>query len=189
MERPRDAFRRIILATHKNYMYLLSCLLGISMTFGFFWLKSVGSRFANVLTLATTGSLIGVPVGLGFVFLVSVVFARCVRFMGGKATIRNTMAVVAYSCVPIVLSLVFVFPLEIAIFGTDFFGSNPPPIVINPTVYVALLAFDTFAALWAVVLLYHGVSILTGFPKLKSLALTVMTALVPGALSLGLKFM
>lgn len=159
------------------------------MTFGMFWLKKVGSQFANVLTLVGTGGLAGVGVGLIFVVVLGALFVQFIRMMGGKATMRNAMAVVAYSCVPIVLSLFFVFPLEIAIFGTDFFGLNPPPMVINPGVYMALLAFDGLAVVWALVLLYHGVTVLTGFHRAKSIAVTALTALVPGALSFGLKFL
>ena len=188
IERPRVAFKRIVLATHKNYMYLLSCLLGMSMTFGYFWIRHVGSQFANVLTLVATGGGIGIGAGILFVALLSLVLVRCVRWFGGKVTVRNTMAVIAYASVPIALSLAFVFPLEIAIFGIDFFGSNPPPIVINPLVYLVLLGFDTAAAIWALVLLYHGITVLTGFHRVKSIAVTLITALVPGVLSLGLKF-
>ena len=188
MERPRVAFKRIVLATHKNYVYLLSSLLGMSLTFGYFWLRKIGSEFSNVITLVGAGGLIGVGVGILFVVLVSVVLVRCVRLMGGKASIRNTMAVIAYAGVPIVISLAFVFPLEIAIFGKDFFGSNPPPIVINAPVYVALLGFDSIAVLWTLVLLYHGLSVLTGFRTVKSIVVTIVTALIPGALSVGLRY-
>lgn len=187
MEGPKGAFKRIVLSTHKNYVYLLSCLLGISMTFGYFWLRNAGSEFGNVLALVAAGGLIGVGVGILFSVVLSFVLVRFIRLLGGKATVRNTMAVIAYSSVPIALSLVFVFPLEIAIFGTDFFGTNPPPIVINPAVYIALLAFDAAAVIWALVLLYHGVAVLTGFRRVKSIVVTLTAAAVPGALSLGLR--
>lgn len=189
IENPRIAFKRIILARHKNYVYVLSSLIGVSMALGIFWLKKLAPLFTNLMTLVGWGSLIGVPLGLLFVLILSIVIVIATRLLGGRTSIRNTAAVIAYSSLPIVLSLAFVFPLEIAIFGVDFFGVNPPPMLLNPIVYTALLGFDTLAILWTLLLLFGGISVLTGFPKSKSLALTVIASVVPGLLAFVIKLL
>ena len=186
VENPRPAFKKIVLAQHKNYVYLLSCMLGVSLAFTVFWLKGLGPQFTSLLTLIGSGVVLGIPLGLIFSLFLSSVLVRVARLLGGKAAVRNMMAVVSYSGIAVVLALIFVFPLEIAIFGADFFGKNPSPLVINPEVYIALLVFDGLATLWSVFLLYHGLTVLTGFPKSKSLIMTVVACFVPGILSLGL---
>jgi len=189
IENPGDAFKKIVLAKHKNYLYVVSSLFGISTMFGIFWLKKLAPLFTNLLTLVGSGMLIGAPFGMLFVFVLAGVIVIAIRLLGGSASIRNTAAVASYSSIPVVLSLVFVFPLEIAIFGVDFFGVNPPPMLLNPAVYLALLGFDALAIVWTLFLLFRGVSVLSGFPKGKSLVLTFVAALVPGSLALGIKLL
>jgi hypothetical protein len=187
VENPRAAFKKIVLARHKNYVMVLSSLLGVSMTFALCWLMNLGNQFENLLTLTGTAGLLGIPLGIVFVLLLSVVVTSAVRLLGGRASLRDCGAVVAYAGTPIVLSLVAVLPLEIAIFGIDFFGTNPPPVVISPSAYIGLLGFDALATLWTVLLLYKGVSVMSGFGKAKSLAVTLMAVLVPVVLFIGTK--
>lgn len=187
IENPRGAFKRIVLARHKNYAVVLSSLLGISAAFGVCWLMNLGNQFENLLVLVGVAVLLGIPLGIVVVLLLSVVIRSGVRLLGGRASLRDCGAVVAYAGVPLVVSLVAVLPLEIAIFGIDFFGTNPPPLIINPLAYLGLLGFDALAAMWSVLLLYKGVSVVSGFRVAKSLAVILMCALVPVALSLGMK--
>ncbi|HCV43406.1 MAG TPA: hypothetical protein DGH68_07965 [Bacteroidetes bacterium] len=183
MENPRAAFKKIVLARHKNYVVLLSALFGISLAFALFWVKHLGSRFENLMALVGAGVLFGIPAGLAIVWISGFLVARCVRMLGGKAVARNAAAVTAYASMPLALSLVVVFPLEIALFGLDFFGTNPPPLVLNPGVYLGLLAFDAMAVLWSVSLSYKGLAVLSGFRGMKSITLILLLAVVIGSIS------
>jgi hypothetical protein len=184
-ESPSLAFKRIILARHKNYVMFLSMLVGMSMFFGILWQLNAANRFDNLLPLVGLGGAVGIPFGFLFIQLVSVVVVVAVRGMGGKATVKNARAVSAYAGMPLVMSLCLVLPLEIAIFGKDFFGSNPPPIVLNPVAYLGLLGFDILAAGWAIVLLHKGVRVLSGFGMAKTLLVTALTLVVPASLAVG----
>jgi len=187
VENPRAAFKKIVLARHKNYVFVLSPLLGISSAFAFFWLMNLGNRFANLLVLTGAGALLGIPLGVAFVLLVGAVVSNAIRLLGGKGSQKNSRAVVAYAGMPVVLSLVAIFPLEVAIFGIDFFGTNPPPLVIDPFAYVGLLAFDALAALWSVLLLYKGVNVLSGFGNVKTFAVTLVVPLLLAVFLFGIK--
>ncbi len=173
IDSPRPAFKRIVLSQHKNYLILLSSLLGISIVYSVIWFERLGDTFANVLTLVGAGLLIGPIVGILFVLAFAFFSVRTTKALGGKATLKNMSAVVAYSSVPIILSLVLVFPVEIAVFGLDFFGNNPPPMVIKPVVYVALLSMDFLAVGWFFLLLVEGTAVATGFSRLRSLIVTL----------------
>ena len=180
MENPGAAFKKIVLARHKNYVILLSSLAGISMAFALFWMLHFGNRFENVVVLASAGALAGVPLGFVLMLLLSAVTAGGIRSLGRRVAFRDTWAVVSYSSIPVVLSLVFILPLEIAIFGRDFFGTNPPPLVINPGVYSALMGFDGLAALWSVMLVYRGIAVVSGFGRVRTMIvmLTVVLSIV-----------
>jgi hypothetical protein len=184
-ESPVIAFKKIVLARHKNYVLFLGALVGMSIFFAFLWHINAGNYFENVLVLLGLGGLAGIPFGLLFTTLLAGFIVIAVRWMGGKATLQNARAVATYAGMPLILSLVVVLPLEVAVFGREFFGSNPPPLALNPVAYLGLLAFDALAALWAIVLLYKGVKVLSGFGVVKSLGATTFALVVPAVLVLA----
>jgi hypothetical protein len=186
MESPRATFKRIALARHKNYVLLLSCLLGAALVYGIFWFMTMGPKFSNVATLIVTGVVIGPPAGVLFVVVFSAGLRVIGRMLGGRGSFRNVMGTVAYASAPIVYSLVFVFPIEIAIFGIYFFSDNPPPLAINPFLYLALLSLDVVAFVWSGVLLIVGSGVAMALPRVKAVALSVigMGALGAGAFAL-----
>ena len=188
IESPTAAFKKIVLSQHKNYLILLSSLLGMSIVYGMIWFEKLGNAFSNVLTIVGAGLLIGPIVGIIFVLALGFFSMRTSKALGGRTTLKNMSAVVAYSTIPIVLSLVFVFPVEIAVFGSDFFGTNPPPMVIKPVVYVTLLGMDFLAVAWSFVLLVKGTSVATGFSTVKSLTVTLASGGVAGLCFVGLHF-
>ncbi len=188
IESPRSAFKRIVLSHHKNYVLLLSSLFGISLAYMLFWYKSLGILFSNVLTILGVGLLIGPPLGILFVLGFSYLDLLVARALGGSATFWNTFAVVAYAGLPIILSLVFVFPIEIALFGRDFFGTNPPPIVIKPIAYVALIGFDLIAVICTWLLLGTGTMVVNGFKRTKSILVTLALLIVTGIPLLALRY-
>ncbi|MBM2840204.1 MAG: hypothetical protein HW412_732 [Bacteroidetes bacterium] len=188
IELPREGFRRIVLSHHKNYVFLLSCLFGTALAYTVFWYKDLGPVFSNLLTLVGSGILLGPPLGIMFVLVASVVLRWTAHLFGGKAGLKNTYALVAYACVPIVISLVFVFPVEIAIFGQDFFGKNPPPLVINPVIYIVLIAFDVLAVAWSWFLLVEGTIVANGFTRGKTVLVSLSVLLLTVAVASLLYF-
>ncbi|HXX64954.1 MAG TPA: Yip1 family protein, partial [Bacteroidota bacterium] len=120
MESPGATFRRIALARHKNYVIFLSSLLGISVVYAAFWYMNLGVKFSNLAILVGGGLLIGPIVGQLFTLVFCLLMHRIGRLLGGSGSFRNMHAVTAYSSSPIAYSLVFVFPIEIAIFGIYF---------------------------------------------------------------------
>ena len=188
METPRAAFRRIALARHKNYVILLSCLLGMAVVYLVIWLKTLGARFPNLALLVGAGFVIGPFAGVLFTFLFSFLVHRVGRLLGGTGSYRNVRAAIVYAMVPIVYSLVLVFPIEIALFGPYFFSDNPPPLVINPVAYIVLLGFDAAAMIWSLVLLIEGTVVVNGFSRGKAAALAAVLVSLISLAVYGLRF-
>jgi hypothetical protein len=90
IESPKLTLRRIVLSQHKNYVLLLSSLLGIWIVYMFLWYKNLGGTFSNLLTLIGTGLIIGPPIGLLSTLGFSVVAQKLGGALGGKARLRNT---------------------------------------------------------------------------------------------------
>lgn len=162
MESPSATFRRIALAGTKNYVVLLTLAFGIALAYGLLWHGNYGVREPQLATILGMGLLAGPFLGMiTFVFLSRVI--RAVTPLGGrKVPARNAFALLAYSAVPVVMSLVIVFPIEIAVFGIYLFDVNPPPLVLNPLAYIVLVGLDGIAAVWSAVLLVIGIRVMAG---------------------------
>jgi len=173
-EAPRATMRRVLLARHKNYTLFLSALFGVACAYGVFWLQNAAARFDTIFSLTLAGMAWGPVFGVLFTALLASVAWAAGRVLGQPAPWWNVFAVTSYAAVPVVLTLFFVYPVEVAVFGIEFFGTNPPPMVINPVVYVGLIAFDTAAVILATLLLGAGAAEAHRLPRWKA-------ALVAGA--------
>ena len=67
---------------------------GIGVAFTIFWIRHLGDRFENLLVLTTAGALTGIPLGLLFMFVLSLVVAGGIRLSGKKVAVRDSWAVV-----------------------------------------------------------------------------------------------
>lgn len=181
VESPGATLRRIVLARHKNYVLLLSALFGIALVYGIVWFRHAGNSIADPVLLGATGLILGPPVGLVLVGLFAVAMTRVSRMLGGKASLRNSHAVAAFATIPIVCSLVLVFPVELAVFGFDLFRSNPHPMVINPLAYTTLIGFNALAIAWSWWLVLEGAIVANSFTRLRAAGLAVMLLVLCGA--------
>jgi hypothetical protein len=181
LESPGATFRRIALAREKNYVFALSGLFGIALVYAFMWYRNLGAKIPNLLMLLGIGVAAGLVLGIVLVLLFAWVLTVLGRLAGGKASFRNMRAVTAYASVPVIASLFCIFPLEVAIFGRYFFDANPPPLVMNPIVYVTLLGFDAAAVFWSFLLLVVGTGVAAGIHRVRSM---IVCLVVPALLAL-----
>jgi len=179
VESPRTAFLRIVSSKHKNYAVLLSAFFGIAVTYEFFWLMRWGNSSSNLFSLLAGGLVAGPLVGI----LLLGATAFFLRQIKPKSTWKDTYAVVAYAGVPMVFSLVFIFPVEIAVFGLFFFGSNPPPSVLDPVPYYTLRTISALTGFWAILLLGLAISVIKEIPIRRGVSYSlIMFAGIAGSL-------
>ena len=178
IESPRVAFRRIVLSEQKNYVISMMVFLGIGMMFVLLSLRHAGSEFDNLLFLMLYGIVLGVvggiPLGVAFA---AVMHAGC-RLWKGKAAFRNTFAVVGWSLVPVVLSVVILMPIELASMGMLLFTPHPTAAVVKPVVYYTLAGLDVVVVLWTVGLAGYGCATAHRLPLWKTLLTAVLVAVV-----------
>ncbi len=182
VDTPRATFRRIVLARHKNYAIVLSFFSGIALFFDVAWLRHLGDRFGELVTLVGTGFVLGPILGVVAIGIGSIVFRGVSRIWGGKATRRNMFAALAYAFVPLSLGLVFVIPLQFAIFGMDFFGTNPPPGIIKPVEYYLLLGLKSVLWIWMAYLLVEATMAANAFDSKRLLPVAACVLGIVGVL-------
>jgi hypothetical protein len=189
IEAPGATFKRIVLARHKNYTFILSALFGICLVFELAWYKSVAEHVSSLLTIVAAAAIVGPVLGIAVVWVLSVVLLRASRLLKGNGTRRNLYAVIAYASMPMVLVLVFIVPLQTAVFGIDFFGTNPPPMIIRPIEYTVLLCIKGLAALWTFALIVKGTIAANAFDKSKVVPVAAFVVLALAAIGYALHFM
>ncbi len=183
IERPRATMRKVVLARHKNYAFILLMLLGIAMSLACFSYWQLG-RHVSYGMLIVAGVLIGPPAGLLFGVIASLLAGIIARMFNGKGNARNLRAVLAFGAVPVLMLLVVVFPIQFAIFGQYLFDHNPPPEVYEPTLHYALLSLNIAGFLWAVGLYGTGLAVANTISWWKGMipALAIAAAVVAGAM-------
>jgi hypothetical protein len=183
IENPRNAFRLIMLAEHKNYAMFLYTLSGIAITFTGFWYFKLGERFENIFLIIILAILIGIPFGIALCPIASSLHWGLSSIVGNKISFRKSLGITSYALTPIIISLLFVLPIELLTFGMYFFTSNPPPISIKPILYLVLIGLDIALALWTWILLIIGTKVGNQTSLWKSI---FISSLVYGLIMIGL---
>ena len=183
IENPRSAFRLIMRSDHKNYALLLYTLSGIAITFTGFSYFKLGERIDNILMIIFMAILIGIPVGIALCPIATSLHWGLSNILGNKISFRTSLGITSYSLAPIILSLLFVLPIELMTFGMFLFTSNPPPFTIKPLLFLVLAGFDIALGLWAWILLIIGTHVGNQVSIWKSICIS---SLVYGIILLGL---
>jgi hypothetical protein len=153
IESPVRAFRKIALATHKNYTLVLASLFGIMWAYTALWVSKGSTWIPNLFVLLVTGLFLGPILGIAGLLCLVAMSNAFGRRMGGKGNFRNLLALMAYAMIPFILSLIFIIPVDIGVFGLSFFGSPPTPWELKPTIYGTLLFLHGGCILWSLWLL------------------------------------
>jgi hypothetical protein len=151
--------------------------------FAEFWHFKFGDRVENILLIFFLAILIGIPLGIALCPIASSIHWGLSKILGNKASFRNSLGITSYSLTPIVISLLFVLPVELLTFGMYFFTFNPPPITIKPISYILLIGLDIALIIWAWVLLVIGTKVGNQISLWKSI---LISSLVYGFLLFGL---
>jgi hypothetical protein len=183
VESPTIAFKKIIIAEHKNFVLLLSLFLGIAVVFGMMWGKRSGNMFDNLFPLLLYGIAIGLLAGIPLFYLFSGIMHGLAKVLRGSAPYIVSYGIVGWSLVPVMLSVVFVLPLELSTLGLVFFSSNPSAIEVKPVVTMVLVGLDGAFVLWSMILAATGMSAAHRFKIWKGITVTVISTAVVGYIS------
>lgn len=183
IESPAQAFKKIIIAEHKNFVLFLSLFLGFSAIFMMMWAKKSGNSFDNLFPLMLFGVAIGTVISIPLFCLYAGVFHGLAKLAGGKGSLKETYGILGWSLVPVMLSAVFVLPLELGTLGLLLFSTNPNAYEVKPVVTTVLVGLDGLLILWSVVLTSMGISMAHRFRFVTSMFMTLIVASAVSLLS------
>ena len=180
VESPSKTMRTVAIAKHKNYGITLSAVSGIALAFFIFWLFKFGDVRQTKINLFVAGFALGPFFGILLSFIFTTILFLVTKITKLKAAYRNIFATVSYSMLPLVISVVFLLPIEIMAFGSYFFGTNPSPYLLKPVPYVVLLILDGLFGTWTLMLLFIGIKILLDVGWKKPLGVMCVSLLIFG---------
>lgn len=181
IESPHSAMQRIILAQQKNYVFLLQIMFGFAYVAFIFWYVHIGLVIDNLQILLFLILVTGPITGIIVVMALSLVAFLGLRVQKMSVKYRDINAIVSYASFPIILSIVFIFPVEVGIFGMYLFTNEPSPFSINPLAYSLVIGLDVLLVIWSLVILFIGLRIISGsiIRLLIIWILVIVSALLP----------
>lgn len=156
IESPSKSFRTIILAEHKNFIFLLLILISAKYL--------INTRFISMLSLGDIRSTVGLQfsylIVLGGIALFFILFSALYNYIGKLNDIslrfKDTFSIIIYSQIPMVFGLVILFLLEVVIFGDYLFSLNPNPFVIKGIITYLFLFLEVGIIIWSIFLVYKA---------------------------------
>lgn len=180
IESPSAAFKKIIIAEHKNFVLFFSLFLGIGASFALLWIKKSGNSFDNLFPLLLFGTATGIIISLPLFYCLVFVFHAIISLVNRKSKFKITYGIIGWSLVPIMLSVVFVLPFALSTLGLLLFSTNPSAYEVKPLVTVILLSLNGLMVFWSLFLAAAGISLAYQFRFIISL---IFVLLVVGATS------
>jgi hypothetical protein len=182
IESPRQAFRTILLAKHKNYTIVLSGFAGIGFLFTLFWLFHIGEATNQLLYIIAAGIVFGPAVGIFISTVFSLILAIVLRSYRISFSFNNVFTIVSYSLIPIVFTVILVLPIELLTFGRFTFTASPTPFTLKPLSAVLLFALDIVCTLWSFALAIIGIKVLGDIGWSKATAIFFLSIILFGLL-------
>lgn len=157
IETPSEAFRTIVYAEHKNFMFFLLLFISIK--------NLIITRFISIPELGKEGVttslvflfLLSVLITISFIFIISFIQSKIFQKLNIKLRAIDVMALNSYSQIPLIFSLVLIFPVEMIVLGGDLFSNNPFSFQIKPVITYILIFFEIVMVVWSFLLYYFSI--------------------------------
>jgi hypothetical protein len=162
VEKPKQAFEEIVYAEHKNFITFILLFVTIKLL--------VDIRFISMVNVgqyqATSNLFISYLIVFGtittYLLLFSIVLKLVLLTSEIETRFRDNLAVLIYSFIPHIFGLIFLFVLELVVFGDYLFSVNPTPFVIKGLIAYLFLGAEVLLILWSVLLTYSALRVQTG---------------------------
>ncbi|MFB3056857.1 MAG: YIP1 family protein, partial [Ignavibacteriaceae bacterium] len=152
IESPKKAFELIVFSEHKNFISFLLIFIAIKLL--------VNTRFISLISLGTynptTSLYLSYLMVFGILVVYLILFSFCFTFINKLLHIttrfRDNFAVLTYSLLPNVFGIIFLFIIELVVFGEYLFSINPTPFVIKGITAYLFVAAEVLLIAWSVIL-------------------------------------
>lgn len=156
IDTPGRAFQSIIHAEHKNFIVFLGSLLILKIFINSVVISEQLYDTSDSALLFLLLAFFVVPV-----FLITAAYKMkfSLKIFRIDTRFKDDYSVLTYSFIPYIYALVFLFPVEITLFGGYLFSNNPSPFELKLIPAYILCGLEVLMALWSIVLLFSAVKV------------------------------
>ena len=181
--KPRATIQQIVDTDPENSITLLVCMGGFAGVLA----RATGRGLGDTMELPAIfilAAVLGPFAGVISLYIGSALISWTGKWIGGIASSQNIRAAMAWSSVPIILSLVLWIP-ELILFGEELFTTETPIIDASLSLTITIMIFwmiELIIGIWAIVIYLKCLGQVQGFSAWKALAnafLSGLVALIP----------
>ncbi|MFC2103547.1 hypothetical protein ACFLSS_03865 [Bacteroidota bacterium] len=161
VETPGKAFKQIIFADHKNFIFFIWVFIAAKML--------VNIRFVSLLSIGEIITTTSVYVSYIIVFSVFIIYIHLFSFssklinnaLNIDTRFRDTLAIISFSLLPNIAGIVFIFILELVVFGPYLFSVNPTPFEIKGLAAYFFAGAELLLIIWSFILSLSALKVQT----------------------------
>jgi len=161
IESPKKAMEMIVFSEHKNFISFLLIFITVKLL--------VNTRFISLISLGTfnpsTSLYLSYLIVLGifvvYLILFSICFTSINKLLQITTRIRDNFALLTYSLLPNVFGIIFLFIIELVVFGDYLFSINPSPFVIKGITAYIFAGAEILLIIWSVLLSFKAFKVQT----------------------------
>jgi len=162
IESPKKAFELIVFSEHKNYISFLLIFITAKMLVNTRLISLISLGTFNPSTSLYSSYLIIFAILVVYLILFSVCFTFINKLLKINTRFRDNIAVLTYSLLPNVFGIIFLFIIELVVFGEYLFSINPTPFVIKGITAYIFAGAEILLIGWSVLLSYKAFKFQTG---------------------------
>jgi len=185
IQNPAETLRQAFEHPIPSYALIFAGAGGVYWALNFAVLQASGQT-ASLPMLLSAVVLLGIPLGIAYLFLVAILMNWSADILGGRPTRMGIRMLLAYVGVPGLVALVLFGLPKMLIFGQGLFMPERAWMSQSPALAWGLWFGDAVCFTWSLMLLVKGLRIMNGFSAGRAVA-AVLLPLGPVAL-IGLLF-
>lgn len=187
IENPQKGIKIVAIAKHKNFIFFLNMLFGISLLYVFYEILKLYDFLDKPFLIFVSGLVLGIPVGFLTILvlaLVTFIFKNIFKLVNVK--FKQIYTALTYSTIPLIYLLIFIFPIKLIVFGINTFSRNPSPMIINSLVYWIIFAISCLFVGYFIYLFIVSIIVLFELRTVKAILLGL---LIISIISIGYFFL
>ncbi len=161
IESPKKAMEMIVFSEHKNFIIFILIIIAVKML--------VNTRFISLISLGSFNPsaslylsyLIVFGIVLVYLVLFSICFTSLNKLLQITTRFMDNFALLTYSLLPNVFGIIFLFIIELVVFGEYLFSINPTPFVIKGITAYIFAGAEIFLIVWSILLSFKAFKVQT----------------------------
>jgi len=173
IESPVEAFSKIIRSEHKNFVAVILFFSSLKIFIDSIFLMMYVNKQAGVFDSIILQEAIILGILIIEVISISFIIKIVTGLFGLRTRLKDNFSILIYSLTPHALAICILFPIELVVFGTQLFSTNPSPFVLRETIAYIIFGIEGIIILWAIFLAAAAI-----YAQTRSLFFAIITGIL-----------